>query len=46
MIEDEQAQTIETILEAYDQEDNEMAAQALNSPFLMHMDVEVIRLAL
>lgn len=45
LIEEDELQTIETLLEAFDQEDSEMAARALSSPFLMHMDVEYAKLA-
>jgi hypothetical protein len=32
-------------LQGFDEEDAEMAASALNSPFIKHMDVEYARLA-
>jgi len=44
-IDDDEAQTIETLLDAYDQEDGELAGRALSSPFLKHMDVEYAKLA-
>lgn len=44
-VEDDEIYTVETLLEAYDQEDPETAARALNSPFIKHMDVEYAKLA-
>ncbi|CAG9854124.1 unnamed protein product [Phyllotreta striolata] len=38
-------QTLETLLQAYDEEDPENAKRALNSPFIKHMDVEYSILA-
>uniref|UniRef100_T1H798 Gamma-soluble NSF attachment protein n=1 Tax=Megaselia scalaris TaxID=36166 RepID=T1H798_MEGSC len=40
-----EVQTLEMLLQAFDDEDPEAAAQALNSPFIKHMDVEYARLA-
>lgn len=40
-----QVQTLEMLLTAYDEEDPDMAARALNSSFIKHMDVEYARLA-
>lgn len=40
-----QVQTLEQLLQGFDEEDAEMAASALNSPFIKHMDVEYARLA-
>lgn len=37
--------TLETLLQAYDEEDADAAKRALKSPFIMHMDVEYARLA-
>lgn len=36
---------METLLQAYDNEDADTARQALNSPFIKHMDVEYAKLA-
>lgn len=44
-VEQEEVATIETLLTAFDEEDGELAARALNSPFLKHMDVEYAKLA-
>ncbi|KAL5288453.1 NAPG family protein [Megaselia abdita] len=41
----QEVQTLEMLLQAFDDEDPEAAAQALNSPFIKHMDVEYARLA-
>lgn len=41
----QEVQTLEMLLQAYDDEDPDGAAQALNSPFIKHMDVEYARLA-
>ncbi|XP_043286153.1 gamma-soluble NSF attachment protein-like isoform X2 [Venturia canescens] len=38
-------QTLEMLLQAYDNEDANMARTALNSPFIKHMDVEYAKLA-
>ena len=38
-------QTLEQILQAYDEEDRESAKRALASPFIRNMDVEYARLA-
>lgn len=38
-------QTIEQLLQAYDEEDRESAKRALASPFIRNMDVEYARLA-
>uniref|UniRef100_A0A6P7FLW6 Gamma-soluble NSF attachment protein n=1 Tax=Diabrotica virgifera virgifera TaxID=50390 RepID=A0A6P7FLW6_DIAVI len=38
-------QTLESLLQAYDEEDPEGAKRALNSPFIKHMDVEYAILA-
>ncbi|KXJ76616.1 hypothetical protein RP20_CCG009322 [Aedes albopictus] len=40
-----EVQTLESLLQAYDDEDPELAARALASPFIRHMDVEYARLA-
>lgn len=40
-----EVQTLETLLQAYDEEDPEAAKRALNSPFIKHMDVEYAILA-
>lgn len=40
-----EVQTLESLLQAYDDEDAETAQRALNSPFIKHMDVEYARLA-
>ncbi|KAJ8934739.1 hypothetical protein NQ318_022811 [Aromia moschata] len=40
-----EVQTLETLLQAYDEEDPENAKRALNSPFIKHMDVEYAILA-
>lgn len=41
----QEVQTLEMLLQAYDDEDPDAAAQALNSPFIKHMDVEYAILA-
>ncbi|XP_046810792.1 gamma-soluble NSF attachment protein isoform X2 [Lucilia cuprina] len=41
----QEVQTLETLLQAYDDEDPETAQMALNSPFIKHMDVEYAKLA-
>lgn len=38
-------QTLESLLQAYDEEDAEGVKAALDSPFIKHMDVEYARLA-
>ncbi|XP_065344803.1 gamma-soluble NSF attachment protein [Cloeon dipterum] len=40
-----EVQTLEELLQGFDEEDPEMAARALNSSFIKHMDVEYSRLA-
>ncbi|XP_036146506.1 gamma-soluble NSF attachment protein [Monomorium pharaonis] len=40
-----EVQTLETLLQAYDNEDADAARAALNSPFIKHMDVEYAKLA-
>uniref|UniRef100_A0A2M4BU71 Gamma-soluble NSF attachment protein n=1 Tax=Anopheles marajoara TaxID=58244 RepID=A0A2M4BU71_9DIPT len=40
-----EVQTLESLLQAYDDEDPELAQRALSSPFIRHMDVEYSRLA-
>lgn len=40
-----EVQTLETLLQAYDDEDPDMARHALRSPFIRHMDIEYARLA-
>ncbi|XP_055623889.1 gamma-soluble NSF attachment protein [Toxorhynchites rutilus septentrionalis] len=40
-----EVQTLESLLQAYDDEDPDLAARALASPFIRHMDVEYSRLA-
>lgn len=40
-----QAQTLEMLIQAYDEEDGDMAVKALNCPFIKHMDVEYAKLA-
>lgn len=41
----QEVQTLEMLLQAYDDEDPDAAQQALASPFIRHMDVEYSRLA-
>ncbi|KAF4518490.1 hypothetical protein B566_EDAN006495 [Ephemera danica] len=41
----QEVQTLEQLLQGFDEEDAEMAASALNSSFIKHMDVEYARLA-
>ncbi|XP_037953855.1 gamma-soluble NSF attachment protein [Teleopsis dalmanni] len=41
----QESQTLECLLQAFDDEDPEMAAQALANPFIRHMDVEYTILA-
>ncbi|KAK9500771.1 hypothetical protein O3M35_001969 [Rhynocoris fuscipes] len=38
-------QTLESLLQAFDEEDPDDAKHALNSPFIKHMDIEYARLA-
>lgn len=38
-------QTLEMLLQAYDEEDPDNAKKALNNPFIKHMDVEYAILA-
>ncbi|OXU24566.1 hypothetical protein TSAR_000776 [Trichomalopsis sarcophagae] len=40
-----EVQTLEMLLQAYDNEDADAARSALNSPFIKHMDVEYAKLA-
>nr|CAD7404636.1 unnamed protein product [Timema poppensis] len=40
-----EVQTLETLLQAYDEEDADTARTALNNPFIKYMDVEYARLA-
>ncbi|PNF17069.1 Gamma-soluble NSF attachment protein [Cryptotermes secundus] len=40
-----EVQTLEMLLQAFDEEDPQAARQALNNPFIKHMDVEYARLA-
>ncbi|XP_076244085.1 gamma-soluble NSF attachment protein [Calliopsis andreniformis] len=40
-----EVQTLEMLLQAYDNEDADAAKRALNDPFIKHMDVEYARLA-
>lgn len=40
-----EVQTLEQLLQAYDDEDPDSARQALRSPFIRHMDIEYARLA-
>lgn len=40
-----EVQTLEQLLQAYDDEDPDSAKQALRSPFIRHMDIEYSRLA-
>ncbi|XP_059482574.1 gamma-soluble NSF attachment protein-like [Neocloeon triangulifer] len=41
----QEVQTLEQLLQGFDEEDPEMAARALSSSFIKHMDVEYSRLA-
>ncbi|KAK3882733.1 hypothetical protein Pcinc_012938 [Petrolisthes cinctipes] len=43
--ENEEVQTLEMLIQAYDEEDGDMAQQALHNPFIRHMDVEYSKLA-
>lgn len=40
-----EVQTLEMLLQAFDDEDPEQAKRALSSPFMKHMDIEYARLA-
>jgi len=40
-----EVQTLESLLQAYDDEDPELALRALSSPFIKHMDIEYAKLA-
>lgn len=40
-----QVQNLEMLLQGFDDEDPDMVRQALNHPFIKHMDVEYARLA-
>lgn len=41
----QEVQTLESLLQAYDDEDPDLAKRALSSPFIRHMDVEYARLS-
>jgi len=41
----QEVQTLESLIQAYDDEDPDLARRALASPFIRHMDVEYSRLA-
>lgn len=41
----QEVQTLESLLQAYDDEDADLARRALASPFIKHMDIEYARLA-
>jgi gamma-soluble NSF attachment protein len=41
----QEIQTLESLLQAYDEEDPELARRALSSPFIKHMDIEYAKLA-
>ncbi|KAL7052161.1 hypothetical protein ACKWTF_004797 [Chironomus riparius] len=41
----QEVQTLESLLQAYDDEDPELALRALSSPFIKHMDIEYAKLA-
>ncbi|KAG8222645.1 hypothetical protein J437_LFUL003767 [Ladona fulva] len=41
----QEVQTLEMLLQGFDEEDGDMVSRALNSPFIRHMDVEYSRLA-
>ncbi|XP_045598691.1 gamma-soluble NSF attachment protein [Procambarus clarkii] len=43
--EQEEVQTLEMLIQAFDEEDGDMALKALNSSFIKHMDVEYAKLA-
>lgn len=40
-----EVQTLESLLQAYDDEDPDTAKRALSSPFIKHMDIEYAKLA-
>lgn len=40
-----EVQTLEMLLQAFDDEDPDVARQALSSPFIRHMDIEYAKLA-
>lgn len=40
-----EVQTLEQLLQAFDEEDPDLAQQALHSPFIRHMDIEYAKLA-
>lgn len=40
-----EVQTLESLLQAYDDEDPDLARRALASPFIKHMDIEYAKLA-
>lgn len=41
----QEVQTLESLLQAYDDEDADLARRALASPFIRHMDIEYARLS-
>lgn len=41
----QEVQTLESLLQAYDDEDPDLARRALSSPFIKHMDIEYAKLA-
>lgn len=41
----QEVQTLESLLQAYDDEDPDLARRALKSPFIRHMDIEYARLS-
>lgn len=41
----QEVQTLESLLQAYDDEDPDLARRALASPFIRHMDIEYARLS-
>ena len=41
----QEVQTLESLLQAYDDEDPDLARRALASPFIRHMDIEYAKLA-
>lgn len=43
--EPEEVSTLQTLLQAFDDQDGEMAARMLASPFIRHMDVEYAMLS-
>lgn len=42
----QEVQTLESLLQAYDDEDPDLARRALASPFIRHMDIEYARLSM